>query len=510
MKKEILVDINPLQTRVLLLEDGEPAELYVERTGRERIVGNIYKGCVQNVLPGMQAAFVDIGLQRNAFLYSGDINADITDFEFPDKEGDKNKIELSIDEKVKQGQELMLQIVKEPVGTKGARVTTNITLPGRTLVLVPTVNYIGVSRRIEDEEERARLRGIMERIKPEGMGVIVRTAAAGKSEEDFKADLAFLTRMWERILHKYKLVRAPRLIHSEEHLIFRIIRDIFTPDVDALLINDEEYFERVKVVAGIISPELADRVQYYDGSENLFDFKNAESKLEKLLARKVWLKNGAYIVIDHTEAFTAIDVNTGKFIGEDDLQETLFETNCEAAREIARQIRLRDISGIIIIDFIDMEVQENKDALIDLLRNCMKRDRTKSNVLGMTGLGLIEMTRKKLRNPLTATLQEPCPYCHGESRVLTAESVALRVRTRLLREMANTDLSNFLIEVSPAVAAFIEKKTAEGFSLLPKRQGKNFYVRSVPGQHVEHYEVRPIADKRALESSVRGSEIKCY
>ena len=226
-----------------------------------------------------------------------------------------------------------------------------------------------------------------------------------------------------------------------------------------------------------------------------------------------WLlcvKNGAYIVIDHTEALTAIDVNTGKFIGEDDLQETLFETNCEAAREIARQIRLRDISGIIIIDFIDMEVQENKDALIDLLRNCMKRDRTKSNVLGMTGLGLIEMTRKKLRNPLTATLQEPCPYCHGESRVLTAESVALRVRTRLLREMANTDLSNFLIEVSPAVAAFIEKKTAEGFSLLPKRQGKNFYVRSVPGQHVEHYEVRPIADKRALESSVRGSEIKCY
>lgn len=510
MKKEILVDINPLQTRVLLLEDNEPAELYVERTGRERIVGNIYKGCVANVLPGMQAAFVDIGLQKNAFLYSGDINADMTDFEFPDKGGDRNKIELSIDEKVKQGQELMLQIVKEPVGTKGARVTTNITLPGRTLVLVPTVNYIGVSRRIEDEEERTRLREIMERIKPEGMGVIVRTAAAGKSEEDFRADLAFLTRMWERIQNKYKLVRAPRLIHSEEQLIFRIIRDIFTPDVDLLLINDEEYYERVKVVAGILSPELADRVQYYDGGDNLFDVRGAEGKLEKMLSRKVWLKNGAYIVIDHTEALTAIDVNTGKFIGEDDLQETLFETNCEAAREIARQIRLRDISGIIIIDFIDMEVQENKDALIELLRNCMKNDRTKSNVLGMTGLGLIEMTRKKMRNPLIATLQEPCPYCRGESRVLTPESVALRVRRRLLRELANTDCTRFLVEVHPSVAAFIEKKDAEDLPILPRQAGKNFYIRALPELHVEHFEVRALTDKRELDALAKGGEIKCY
>ena len=502
MKREILVDINAHQTRVGMLEDGELVELYVERTGKERLVGNIYKGCVQNVLPGMQAAFVDIGLEKNAFLYAGDINADKSAFDFPDTR-QSDKFERNIGSMVRQGQELILQVVKEPVGTKGARVTTNITLPGRTLVLVPTVNYIGVSRRIEDEAERTRLRETIERIKPPDTGVIVRTAAVGKTEEDFRADLTFLTRLWDRISNRGRIVRAPRMIHSEEPLVFRTIRDTFTPDVSALIVNDEEYYDRVKIIAGIISPELVDRVELYSGEEDIFEHYHVETRTEKLLARKVWLKNGSYIVIDQTEALTAIDVNTGKYIGSDNLQETLFETNCEAAKEIARQIRLRDISGIIVIDFIDMEGQENKDALVELLRNCLKSDRTKSNVLGMTGLGLVEMTRKKLRNPLSATLQTPCPYCRGEGKVLSVESIAQKVRQSMLREFRNTSIASFIVELHPDVESYIEE-TAKGINpIFPSETGRSIYLSADPLRHIEDYLIRPVTDVRELEHAAK-------
>ncbi len=508
VRKEIVVDINPCQTRVAMLENGELAEIYIERVGRERLVGNIYKGCVANVLPGMQAAFVDIGLEKNAFLYAGDILVDKSDFVFPGG-GQPPIIPTAIKDIVKQGQEIILQVIKEPVGTKGARVTTHITLPGRTLVLMPTVNYIGVSRRIDDEEERGRLRGIIERIKPENMGVIVRTAAAGKSEEEFKNDIQFLVRLWERVQNKGKLAHAPRVIHSEEALIFRTIRDIFTRDVQRLVINDEEYFERVKVVAGIISPELQDRVEYYQGEEALFDHFMLEGRLDKLLQRKVWLKNGGYIVIDQTEALTAIDVNTGKYVGSDDLQETLFETNCEAAREIARQLRLRDIGGIIIIDFIDMEGQENRDALIDILREELKKDRTKSNVVGMTGLGLVEMTRKKMRKTLSATLQETCSYCRGEGKLLSAESVALRIRRQLQREFKNTSCDTYLVEAHPSVCGLIEARAQSGHehALLPKAEGRTVYVRSLPYMHIEEFRIQSVTDQQMLENIVMDAKV---
>lgn len=502
MKREILVDISSDQTRVAMLEDGEIVELHIEDIGNERIVGNIYKGCVQNVLPGMQAAFVDIGLDKNAFLYAGDINCEKEDFVFPDTGAlSPEKMQRSISDMVHQGQEIMLQVLKEPVGTKGARVTTHITLPGRTLVLVPTVDYIGVSRRIEDESERARLREIMERIKPEGMGVIVRTVAAGKAEEEFKNDMLFLTRLWERVCKKFKLVRAPRLIHAEEQLVFRTIRDMFTPEVSRLVVNDEEYYDRIKIVAGILSPEYADRVELYEGTESLFAKHNAEPRLEKLLGRKVWLKNGAYIVIDQTEALTAIDVNTGKYIGSDNLQDTLFQANCEAAKEIARQLRLRDISGIIIIDFIDMEKAEHKEAVVDLLRMCLRKDRTKTNVLGMTGLGLVEMTRKKQRNPLWATLQTPCPYCKGEGRVLSPETVAHRVRRALLREFDNTNIDTFIVRVHPSVAQVIEKKSAGSRPLLPVDRNRRLYLEADESVYVEEYEIIHVTDKAVLEKA---------
>ena len=506
MSKQIVVDINAHQTRVAVGENGEMTEIYIESLGRERIVGNIYKGRVQNVIPGMQAAFVDIGLEKNAFLYAGDILVDKSDLEFPDQKT-KPEIQANIKDMVKPGQEIMLQILKEPVGNKGARVTTHITLPGRTLVLMPTVNYVGVSRRIDDEQERERLRSIIERIKPENTGVIVRTVAVGKSEEEFASDLDFLFSLWERVKQKDHLVSAPRLIHTEEPLVYRTIRDLLTEDIDELVINDAEYFEKVKIVAGIISPEYVDRVKLYEDHESLFDHYDLERKIEKLFIRKVWLKNGGYIVIDSTEALTAIDVNTGKYVGGNNLQETLFKTNCEAAREIARQLRLRDIGGIIIIDFIDMEAQEDKDALIEILRDQLHKDRTKSNVLGMTELGLVEMTRKKMRKSFSATMQSPCSYCHGEGKVQSSEAIAHKVRRQLLRDMQNIDVDVWLVDVHPSVAAFIETRSQGESLFLPQFPGRDIYVRSLPYLHIEEYRVTPVTDQRLMETAISDAKI---
>ncbi len=490
MNKEIVVDINPYQTRVVLLEDGAPSEIYIERRGHERLVGNIYSGRVQNVLPGMQAAFVDIGLERNAFLYAGDIQIDRSDFQFGDHQKDDDiKIgPANIKDIVKPGQEIMVQVLKEPVGTKGARVTTHITLPGRTLVLMPTVNYVGVSRRISNEQERARLRTILDEVKPPEMGVIVRTAAEGKTEEEFRGDITFLARLWQRIQQKMKLVSAPRLLHAEEPLIFRTIRDLFTPDIQRLTINDQEFYERVQIVANIISPQLKDCVVLYQGEEDLFDRFDLEAKIEKALARKVWLSNGGYIVIDQTEALTSIDVNTGRYVGTDNLQETITEANCQAAKEIARQLRLRDISGIIIIDFIDMEEIADKERVLDTLKSELKKDRTKSNVLGITQLGLVEMTRKKMRQCISNTLQTTCPYCQGAGRVSSPETVVLKVRKALINRFHQESMADYLVEVHASVAALMDEHSAQA-PLLPTAPGRNIYVRSIPHMHMEQYEI---------------------
>ncbi len=498
MEKEIVVDINPFQTRVALLEGGQPSEIYIERRGHERLVGNIYLGKVQNVLPGMQAAFVDIGLERNAFLYAGDVLADRSDFQFGDHMLEATVPSLAntnIQDIVKQGQEIMVQVLKEPVGTKGARVTTHITLPGRTLVLMPTVNYVGVSRRIGNEEERARLRAMLDEIKAPDMGVIVRTAAMEKTVEEFRADLDFLVRLWQRIQRKKTLVSAPRLLHAEEALIFRIIRDIFTPDIDRLTINDQEFYERVQIVASILSPQLKDRVVLYQGEDELFDRYDLDSKIDKALARKVWLANGGYIVIDQTEALTSIDVNTGRFVGTDNLQETITQANCEAAKEIARQLRLRDISGIIIVDFIDMQDIEDKERVLDTLKIELKKDRTKSNVLGITQLGLVEMTRKKTRQSISHTLQSPCPYCKGDGKVISVETMVLKIRRSLIRCMREQSAMHFLLEMHPSVAKALEEYSGAMEPLLPVKEERNIYIRTLSSMHIEEYNIHPLAKK---------------
>lgn len=499
VEKEIIVDINPYQTRVVLLEDGSPSEIYIERRGRERLVGNIYKGKVQNVLPGMQAAFVDIGLERNAFLYAGDIQIDRSDFTFHGEQNDIKPAALNIKDIVKPGQEVMVQIVKEPVGTKGARVTTNITLPGRTLVLMPSVNYVGVSRRIEDEEERTRLKNTLEGITEEyKMGVIVRTAAEGKGEAEFRADMHFLARLWERIQQKSKLVSAPHLIHAEEPLVFRTIRDLFTPDIKRLVINDREFYEKVQVVAGILSPALREKVELYEGVPDMFDLLGLETAIEKALSRKVWMKNGGYIIIDQTEALTTIDVNTGKYVGTDNLQETITVTNCEAAKEIARQLRLRDISGIIIVDFIDMDEIADKERVLATLRAELQKDRTKSNVLGITQLGLVEMTRKKTRQCISHTLQSPCPYCGGDGKVLSHETVVLKARKQLMRMMATESSCDYLLRIHPHIAEIIADHSLPQMPILPAMNGRTVYVQADHHMRIDEFEVQRLTSQEEI------------
>lgn len=500
MSKEIVVDINPYQTRAVLIEDGTVNEVYIEQRGRERLVGNIYKGRVQNVLPGMQAAFVDIGLERNAFLYAGDIRVDTSEFQFNDSPGEVSLDEVpNIKDIVKPGQEIMVQVIKEPVGTKGARVTTNITLPGRTVVLMPMVNYVGVSRRIEDESERTRLKETMARVKPEGMGIIVRTAALDKTVEEFESDLIFLTRIWERIQQKCKMLTAPRLIHAEEPLVFRTIRDLFTPEIDRLTINDREFYEKIKVVAGILSTTLKDRVYLVDSLPDRFDELGLEGIIDKALSRKVWMKNGSYIIIDQTEALTTIDVNTGKYVGTDNLQETITATNCEAAKEIARQLRLRDISGIIIIDFIDMDEIADKERVIETLKAELRKDRTKSNVLGITQLGLVEMTRKKSRKCISNTLQTTCPYCGGSGKILSPETVLLKVRKKLMRSFANENQPGYLLRVHPEIAKLIYENTTEASPILPKEAGRSLWIEQDPLLHISEFSLTPIGSGEELK-----------
>lgn len=497
MNKEILVDANGFSTRVAVVEDGAPVELYVEQEGAQRLVGNIYNGKVQNVLPGMQAAFIDIGLERNAFLYAGDIvMPDDADEEI---EREKIRSMRSIRDMLKPGQTIMVQVAKDPVGTKGARVTTHITLAGRSLVLMPTMDYVGVSRRIDKEEERTRLRRILTDIKPDNMGVIVRTASAGKSREAFVEDLESLKLLYEDIQKRARKQKAPSLLHAEQSLLFRTVRDLLMRDVDRVFVNDAGALERLREIADVMAPKLKPRILLKQ-SEALFDRYDTEGKIDKALARKVWIKNGSYIIIDRTEALTCIDVNTGKFVGKDNLEKTITATNCEAAREIARQLRLRDIGGIIIIDFIDMERESNRSMVLNTLKTALKDDHTRSHVFGFTHLGLVEMTRKKTGRSLGDTLQTLCPYCAGDAHVLSPESVMAKVRKQTLQVLKGSENKRMLIEVHPDVLRAMEQAEKEHGSVFPPEAGGTYYVRTNDALHIENYSVRPLAERRVAEA----------
>lgn len=491
MVKDIIVDAGVSETRVALLEDRELVELLIERPSHERLVGNIYRGKVSSVIPGMQAAFIDIGYEKNAFLYVGDAvghNREMCD----EEDEEYQDCKFSIEELLRPGQEITVQVVKEPMGTKGPRVTTQITLPGRQLVLLPNSDYIGISRRIESDAERSKLKKIAERIKPRNMGLIVRTVSEGKEEEDFRLDINFLLKLWDTIKQKETSGPVPRCIHRDLNLIYRTVRDLFSHDINKLVVNDREQYEKVLELVDMISPACKLRVEHFSKSYDIFEYYELEGKISKALARKVWLKCGGYIVLDQTEALTVIDVNTGKYTGGSNLEDTVLKTNMDAAREIAKQLRLRDIGGIIVIDFIDMSEPEHQHMVLEALKQALKRDRTKTIVVGMTGLGLIEMTRKKIRQGLVSVMHVDCPACEGTGKVLSAESVSAEAEREIRRYLARHPAEMVQVEVHPAAAAILNGNEGKTLQRMESVYRRKIYVKSNSSLRYDEIKVREI------------------
>jgi len=480
--KKIIVNCDNRATRVALLEKGKLVELDIERPLQHRVVGNLYKGIVANVLPGMQASFIDIGLDKNAFLYVDDV---FTDW---DEESPPPARE-SIEKLLRVGEEIMVQVIKEPYGSKGARVTGQITIPGRYLVLVPNADYIGVSKRIESQAERDRLRREVERLKPEQLGLIVRTVAEGVDSEVMEQDLQFLVQLWERILSRFQQKCAPAILYQDLSLTCRIARDLFVEEFNSFLIDNEHEYDKVREIVDYISPQLKSKVKYYREKEPIFERYGIETEIERALAPQVWLKSGGYLVFDETEALTVVDVNTGRYIGRRNLADTILKTNLEAAEEIARQVRLRDIGGIIIIDFIDMSIEDHRRKVIDKLNNAIKNDRTKTYVLGLTNLGLVEMTRKKVRQDLSEYLQQPCPYCGGSGRVLTPLVVSTRIEGELKKQLQEEKSKAVLVEMHHEVAAIIIGSGGVNLKKLEDELKRNIFIRGIEDIHVEEFRI---------------------
>lgn len=502
--KEIIIDVGSRQTRVALLENKELTEIYIERQDNERITGNIYKGKVENVLPGMQAAFVDIGLEKNAFLYVKDALPNAY-FDEDDEYVDSAKYrDYQIDEILKAGQEIMVQVMKEPIDSKGARITTHITLPGRFVVLMPTVEYIGISRRIENDAIREKLKKIAEELKPKGMGLIIRTAAEDCTAEDISNDIIFLLKLWDTIKQKQKIGVAPRIMHKDMSIIYRTVRDMFTKDIDRLAINNKEHYEKVRELIAMISSHFKNKVEYYNKGYDIFEFYQVESQISKIINRKVWLKCGGYIVIDQTEALTSIDVNTGKYVGTVDLSDTVLKTNIEAAKEIAKQLRLRDIGGIVIIDFIDMQDTSHESAVLEALKNALRKDRTRTNVLGMTQLGLVEMTRKKVRQRIENVLLAPCPYCKGEGRILSSETIVKKIEKEINSLFFNTCAMAAFLEIHPDVEELINYYIDEDIIEFGKTYNKLVFIRTSTELHREGYSLKGIGMHEISELRKNG------
>ncbi len=482
MDKKIVVNCDNRATRVALLEKGKLVELDIERPLQYRVVGNLYKGTVANVLPGMQAAFVDIGLGKNAFLYVDDIIPD-----FDEESPPPNR--SSIEKLLHVGEEIMVQVIKEPYGSKGARVTGQITIPGRYLVLVPGADYIGVSKRIESQAERERLRREVEKLKPEQIGLIIRTVAEGVEADVMTQDLQFLVQLWSRIITRFKQRPAPAILYQDLSLTCRIARDLFVEEFSSFLIDDHYEYEKVREIVDYISPHLKDKVKYYQEDEPIFERYGIETEIEKALARQVWLKSGGYLVFDETEALTVIDVNTGRYIGRRNLAETILKTNLEAAEEIARQVRLRDIGGIIIVDFIDMSIEDHRRKVVEKLNAAIRNDRTKTYVLGLTNLGLVEMTRKKVRQDLSEYLQQPCPYCSGSGRVLTPLVISTRIESNLKRDLHEECSRAVLVEMHHEVAAIIIGSGGGNLKKLEDELDRHIFIRGTEDIHLEKYRI---------------------
>jgi ribonuclease G len=518
MNKQIIVNVTPRETRIAVTEDGQLMELRVER--EERVVGSIYKGIVQNVLPGMDAAFVDIGLERNAFLYVADIlpEDESTNGETPASLKRSDLRRRRIKDLLRPGQEIMVQVIKGPRGTKGARVSSRIALPGRCVVLMPVGNHLGVSRKIESRVERERLRRIGEKIRPEGFGLIMRTECEARAEADLKADVRFLLNAWQQVETNARRSRAPSLVYRDQSLLYRTLRDMVSDDVSKIVIDDPDEFEKVHAVAEMVMPELREKVLLYDGESPIFDNFNVERDLERLIKHKVWLKSGAYLVVDEMEAITAIDVNTGKLVGTTNLADTILRANLEAADEVARQLRLRDIGGIIVVDFIDMSAAGDRKKVLTHFQGLLKRDRARTRIGRISSLGLVEMTRKRTGESVTEALTDVCPTCTGRGRVPSSDTVSLWVERDLRRAMEEPG-NAFLVDCSPAVCEALIGADGENVEELEHLLRRALYIRSNPTLSQDEYtlksgtieefdrEVMGFRRAQVLECNVRASQL---
>ena len=493
MANEIIINGAPWETRVALLEDKVLKELYIERTKDRGIMGNIYKGRVVKVLPGMQAAFVDIGLEKASFLYVSDVYGGMEDYEEMGLQGEEMPAYLGpssqIEDLLFEGQEILVQVSKEPLGTKGTRITSHITLPGRYLVYMPTVDHVGVSRRIRDERERRRLREVVQAVKPSSGGFIVRTASEGAEPDEVRSDMEFLLRLWNNIQKKKESSTAPSLIHSDLTMVLRVIRDILSPQVNRIIIDSREEYEKILSFVNTYMPKQKHEMTLYEREEPIFDAYGIEIEIDKILGRKVWLKSGGYVVIDMCEALVAIDVNTGRYVGKRNLADTILKTNLEAAKEIAYQLRLRNIGGIIIIDFIDMEREGDREKVFQALEEATRRDRQKTNIFEISELGLVEMTRKRTRENISRILSEPCPYCEGAGLIKSKTTVCYDIFREIERSSSELGSHSIMVEVNPEIADLLYEEERAGVEDLERKTRKKILIKGKPGFHQEQFNI---------------------
>ncbi len=496
MSSKLVINSSPHEVRVALMEGDQLAELYLERGNEQHFVGNIYKGKVVRVLPGMQAAFVDVGLERAAFLYVTDFFDEYQDA-FSQKEVQEAKRRKrgrgrpKIQDLLKEGQDVLVQIAKDPMGTKGARLTSYVSLPGRHLVYMPTVDHIGVSRKIEKEAERRRLRKFVEETQTESGGFIVRTAAAGQSDEKLKADIQYLERLWKKILGRRQGMKPPALLHNDLNLVQRTVRDMFTDDVEQLIVDNGRTYREIKQFMGQFLPKGKYNVELYKGKKPLYDHHGIEPQIARALAHKVWLKSGGYLVIDQTEALTSIDVNTGRFVGSKNLEETILQTNMEAAKEIVAQLRLRNIGGLIILDFIDMEKKSHRSKVYRHLEGILANDKAKTNVLQISELGLVEMTRKRTRESLVSLLGETCAHCEGKGYHQSRRTVTNNILRRLRHEvLGKKSHKNIEVAVHTNVADILKTEEYEALVDLENRSGRRIVVRAQANFHPENFQIK--------------------
>jgi len=507
MNKEMIVSSNGHETIVSILEDDLVAEVFVERERQRGVVGNVYKGRVSKVLPGMQSSFIDIGLERDGFLYVDDVIDTMDEFdklaaddddERRDRNGERDRPKPKIEDLLREGQEILVQVVKEPLGTKGARLTSHVTMAGRFLVFMPTVDHVGVSRKIESRDERSRLRGIVREFKDtRGFtgGVIIRTAAAARPSEDIVSDLEAFHGIWTEIRHRTDTSRAPAVVYREQSLVSKLLRDLLTEEFQAIRIDDQQEYQRTLELVERIMPNLAPKVKLYTKPYPIFEEYGVQAEIDKALKSKVWLKSGGSIVINQTEALVAIDVNTGRYVGKKSagrLEDTIVKTNLEAVKEIVRQIRLRDLGGIIVLDFIDMEEKKNRQKILQTVEQELKKDRSPSKALAVADFGLVIITRKRVKQSLERVLTEPCPYCSGTGVIKSSSTICYVILSEVKKVSPDLNGHRPLLRGKPDIARALKEEESAVVQDLRQTTGKDVTIRADEHLHHEQFDLMAV------------------